>query len=420
MWNLISWRNIFRDQRIMNKIEHALAQLRAGKMIVVIDDESRENEGDLIAAASLITAETIHFMARQGCGLICLALTGQQLDRLELPLMIEAKNNKEQQGTAFTVSIDAAQGISTGISAADRAKTILAACDPAAVPSDLNRPGHIFPLRAVDKGVLERRGHTEAAVDLMRLAGLVPAGVICEIMASDGSMMRYPQLKAFAEEWQLPLISINDLVLYRQQERHMTLNKSAQCQLPTRYGVFDMAIYSDAENGEEAIVLTRGEDFSKALVRIHSECLTGDVFASLRCDCGPQLEQSLAQLAQSESGILIYLRQEGRGIGLMNKIRSYALQEKGLDTVEANHALGFPNDTRSYDMAVAILKQLGVRAIQLLTNNPQKIAALKAHWPEHSVERAPLEIAANRYNRVYLETKQQKMNHWLSDNVLIL
>ncbi len=373
----------------MNKIEHALAQLRAGKMIVVIDDESRENEGDLIAAASLITAETIHFMARHGCGLICLALTGQQLDRLELPLMVDAKNNNEQQRTAFTVSIDAAQGISTGISAADRAKTILTACDPAAVSSDLNRPGHIFPLRAVDKGVLERRGHTEAAVDLTRLAGLIPAGVICEIMASDGSMMRYPQLKAFAEEWQLPLISINDLVTYRQQQIYLALNRSAQCQLPTRYGLFNMAVYSNTLSGEEAIVLTRGKNFNKSLVRIHSECLTGDVFASLRCDCGSQLEQSLAQLAQSESGIFIYLRQEGRGIGLMNKIRSYALQEKGLDTVEANHALGFPNDTRSYDMAVAILKQLGVRAIQLLTNNPQKIAALKAHWSEHIVERVP-------------------------------
>lgn len=401
----------------MNNIKEALTHLRAGKMVVVIDDESRENEGDLIAAASLITPETIHFMARHGCGLICLALTGQQLDRLELPLMIDMRNNKEQQRTAFTVSIDAAHGVSTGISAADRAKTILAACDPAAIPSDLNRPGHIFPLRAVDKGVLERRGHTEAAVDLMRLAGLVPAGVICEIMASDGNMMRYPQLKAFAEEWQLPLISMNDLVLYRQQEIYLALNKSAQCQLPTHYGVFDMAIYNDADSGEEAIVLTSGKDFSKALVRIHSECLTGDVFASLRCDCGQQLEQSLMQLAESRAGILIYLRQEGRGIGLMNKIRSYALQEKGLDTVEANHALGFAADTRCYDMAVAILKQLGVGAIDLMTNNPQKIAALQAHWPEQSVERVPLTIESNVCNQTYLETKKRKMDHLL-DNLI--
>ncbi len=395
----------------MNNIDKALTQLRAGKMIVVIDDHHRENEGDLIAAGSLITPETIRFMAQQGCGLICLALTGEQLDRLQLPLMVTAENNREQQKTAFTLSIDAASGISTGISAADRAKTILTACCPTTHPEELNKPGHIFPLRAHEKGVLGRRGHTEAAVDLTRLAGLIPAGVICEIMDSDGTMMRLPRLKEFAEKWELPLVSIEELVAYRKELQFSTLTLQAECQLPTRYGVFDLKIYKD--NAQEALVLTKGTDLRHPLVRIHSECATGDIFGSKRCDCGEQLDAALAQLASSNGGILIYLYQEGRGIGLVNKILSYHLQEQGLDTVSANHALGFADDLRSYDIAISVLKQLGVCSLRVLTNNPRKLAALEAHWPNHAIERVSLNIKPNDNNHGYLKTKKFKMGHLL-------
>ena len=354
----------------MNSIKEAIVHIRNGGMVVVTDDEDRENEGDLIVAASAITAETIAFMAKEGSGLICLALTAEQLDHLHLPLMVEPKNNTEQQRTAFTISIDAATGITTGISAADRARTILIASDPNSTVKDLNRPGHIFPLRAAQNGVLERQGHTEAAVDLARLAGLPPAGVICEIMANDGTMMRGEALKKWAQTKKLPMISIAELRAYRLKESLETVafvqsraavNILAQCHLPTEYGVFNMSFYRNTHSNEEALVLSQGTDFSAATVRIHSSCFTGDAFSSLRCDCGQQLAESLKQLAQAKAGILIYLQQEGRGIGLVNKMRAYSLQEKGLDTVEANLSLGFSMDARRYDLAVDILKQLNVK-----------------------------------------------------------
>ncbi len=394
----------------MDNIIQAIEQIRRGGMVVVRDDDARENEGDLIAAAELITPESITFMARQGCGLICLALSAEQVDHLKLPLMVAADQNSEQQRTAFTLSIDAAKGITTGISASDRAKTILLASDPNTRAEDLSRPGHIFPLRAENNGVLDRAGHTEAAVDLARLAGLKPAGVICEIMAEDGNMMRGPELMAWAQHWQLPFISIAELMSYRQKIENQ-LQSVVECQLPTSFGAFKMKVYEDQQGAEEAIVLTQGDDFTKASVRIHSECITGDVFGSLRCDCGEQLQQALRQLAQEEAGILIYLRQEGRGIGLANKIRSYALQEQGLDTVEANHALGFQNDLRQYELAVAILKELGVEKINLMSNNPEKMAALAVHWPKKCLSRTPIWVKSNKENVAYLQTKRQKMGH---------
>ncbi len=405
----------------MNHIKEAIVQIRNGGMVVVTDDENRENEGDLIAAASTITAETIAFMAKEGSGLICLALTAEQLDRLNLPLMVESKNNTEQQRTAFTITIDAATGITTGISAADRARTILIATDPNSTAKDLNKPGHIFPLRAAQNGVLERQGHTEAAVDLARLAGLPAAGVICEIMANDGTMMRGEALKEWAKVNKLPLISIAELHAYRLKESLETvismqgraeLNVLAQCHLPTEHGIFNMSLYKSMRSFEEAIVLSHGTDFSAATVRIHSSCFTGDVLSSLRCDCGQQLDESLKQLAQAKAGILIYLQQEGRGIGLANKMRAYSLQEGGLDTVEANLSLGFSMDARRYDLAIDILKFLNVRKIELLTNNPSKMAALSVYWAEDALKRRALHIPPGVDNITYLKTKREKMGHF--------
>jgi 3,4-dihydroxy 2-butanone 4-phosphate synthase/GTP cyclohydrolase II len=406
----------------MHRIKEAIEQIRNGGMVVVTDDENRENEGDLIAAASTITAETIAFMAKEGSGLICLALTAEQLDRLNLPLMVVSTENTEQQRTAFTISIDAASGITTGISAADRARTILIASDPAATAKDLNRPGHIFPLRAAANGVLERQGHTEAAVDLARLAGLPAAGVICEIMAEDGTMMRGDELKEWAKVWKLPMISIAELRAYRlkepqsiiepMSEGRAVLEILAQCHLPTPYGLFNMSLYKNRHNNEEAIVLSQGTDFNQAMVRIHSSCFSGDVLSSLRCDCGQQLAESLRQLAQAKTGVLIYLQQEGRGIGLANKMRAYFLQEGGLDTVEANLSLGFSIDARRYDLAVDILKSLNVKEIELLTNNPLKMAALSAYWTKDALKRLALHIPPGVDNVAYLKTKREKMGHF--------
>lgn len=411
----------------MNNITEAIAQIQNGGMVVVTDDESRENEGDLIAAASTITAETIAFMAKEGSGLICLALTAEQLDRLNLPLMVAPTENTEQQRTAFTISIDAASGITTGISAADRARTILIACDPTSIAKDLNRPGHIFPLRAAANGVLDRQGHTEAAVDLARLAGLPAAGVICEIMAEEGTMMRGEALKEWAKTWGLPMISIAELRDYissvgadpcvRPGKDRTVLEILAQCRLPTEHGVFNMSLYKNTRNNEEAIVLSQGNDFSLAMVRIHSSCFSGDVLSSLRCDCGQQLAESLRQLAQAKTGILIYLQQEGRGIGLLNKMRAYALQEEGLDTVEANISLGFAMDARRYDLAIDILKYLGIEKIELMTNNPLKMAALSEHWPQDALKRLDLHIKPGVDNVAYLKTKQEKMGHFLLGEV---
>ncbi len=405
----------------MNRIKEAIEQIRNGGMVVVTDDENRENEGDLIAAASTITAKTIAFMAKKGSGLICLALTAEQLDRLNLPLMVAPTDNTEQQRTAFTISIDAAFGITTGISAEDRALTILIASDPAAIAKDLNRPGHIFPLRAAANGVLDRQGHTEAAVDLARLAGLPAAGVICEIMASDGTMMRGDALEKWAKTWKLPLISIAELLAYRVKETEVAIEPAevkpvleilAQCSLPTEQGIFNMTLYRNKQRNEEAIVLSQGSNFSTATVRIHSSCFTGDILSSLRCDCGQQLTESLRQLAQAKTGILIYLQQEGRGIGLLNKMRAYVLQEEGLDTVDANLSLGLSIDARRYDLAVDILKSLNVKKIELLTNNPLKMAALSAHWTKDALKRRALHIQPGVDNVAYLKTKREKMGHF--------
>lgn len=419
----------------MNHIKAVIKQIRNGGMVVVTDNENRENEGDLIAAASTITAETIAFMAKEGSGLICLALTAEQLERLNLPLMVTAQENTEQQRTAFTISIDAASGISTGISAADRARTILIASDPHSTAKSLNRPGHIFPLRAAAKGVLERPGHTEAAVDLARLAGLPAAGVICEIMANDGTMLRGERLKVWAKKWKLPMISIAELRIYLSdvfenanlgveadlcaRPKKAVLTVLAQCQLPTEQGVFTMSLYKNMHNNEEAIVLSQGNDFSEVMVRIHSSCFSGDVLSSLRCDCGQQLTESLSQLAQAKTGILIYLQQEGRGIGLLNKMRAYVLQEKGLDTVEANLALGLAMDARRYDFAIDILKHLGVKKIELLTNNPLKMAALAPHWSTDALKRRALSIEPSLHNAAYLKTKQEKMGHFLAGDIYV-
>lgn len=400
----------------MKSIEIALDRFQKGGMIIVVDNEDRENEGDLIIAAEKVTHTDITFMARNGCGLICLALSGEQIDKLQLPMM--SSYSQDHFGTAFTVSIDAAFGITTGISAADRALTIQLASHPEANPKQLTTPGHIFPLRAKKGGVLERPGHTEASVDLARIAGLWPAGVICEIMNPDGTMMRRPQLEEFAKTHKLPMMSIEELKAYRQHTESLAhentwLKKVAESSLPTKYGLFKLWIVQDSFTKKEHIALIYGDVHnSKALVRIHSECLTGDILGSLKCDCGPQLHQSLEQIAQAKAGVLIYLRQEGRGIGLIPKIHAYALQDQGYDTLEANKCLGFKEDERSYEAAIAILKSLNIKAIDLLSNNPQKIKAVTEHW-KNNVNRLPLIVGSNPMNEHYLSIKKQKMKHLL-------
>ena len=418
----------------MNTVGTAIETLKQGGMIIVLDDEGRENEGDLIASAQLITPEQINFMAREGRGLICLTLSKQQVDRLELPMM-DAKG-KDKFGTAFTVSIEAAHGVSTGISAHDRALTAKVAANPKSMPADIVTPGHIFPLCAKEQGVLIRAGHTEAGVDLARLAGLWPASLICEIMDNDGSMMKGASLRRFAKQYRLPMIHIQQLIEYRksqqktkgivqeleiEEEIHPKQNLSwhcvEQCNLPTEFGVFKLFYFKKEKDSVEYIVITKffAEDAilgnQEVLVRLHSQCLSGDVFSSLRCDCGLQLKQSLKLVANSQNGMIIYLPQEGRGIGLLNKIKAYQLQERGLDTCEANRKLGFEDDLRVYDEAIEILQYFGVKNTKLLTNNPQKINALKKHF---SVVSEPLLIKPNKHNQQYLKTKQKKMGHYFS------
>ena len=391
----------------MAKIAEALAFLQQGKMIVVVDDENRENEGDLICAASTVTAEQINFMAMFGRGLICVALPPEQIEQLDLSLMVRNAGETDLFGTAFTQSVDASEGITTGISAHDRALTIRLAADPNSTADTLVVPGHMFPLIAKKNGVLERRGHTETAVDLTRMAGLVPGGVICEILNDDGTMMRLPDLQQFAQAHGLPLISVEDLVQHR---INTEIKKVCTTTLPTQWGVFDLSIYHDAI-GREHVCMTLGtfapED--KPIVRIHSECLTGDVFESMRCDCGAQLQQSLQLIGRHEQGIIIYLRQEGRGIGLTEKIKTYALQDQGLDTVEANHALGHPTDARHYEVAVKMLRDLSVDNIFLLTNNPHKNNYLKQYKIE--VTQLALLAEVNQYSERYQRSKATKMGH---------
>lgn len=390
----------------MDKIETAIEHLRTGKMIVVVDDENRENEGDLITAAELITPAQINFMITHGRGLVCLALPAARIDHLQLSLLKSSKKNQDSFSTAFTESIDAKEGVTTGISAFDRAQTIRQAMQKNASGHDFVVPGHMFPLRAQPGGVLTRRGHTEAAVDLTSLAGLEPGGVICELLNADGSMMRLPQLEIFAKQHQLPLISIEDLVKFRLSFSSM----NAHATIPTAWGDYFVRVFSD-EQGREHLVLWRGELslVESPLVRIHSECLTGDVFGSKKCDCGQQLEHSMRQIANEKAGMIIYLRQEGRGIGLSEKIKAYALQEKGFDTVEANQLLGHPADGRSYGIVVKILEEFGINSVRLLSNNPLKIESLRS--ANIACSRISLAIPSHPENHFYLQTKIQKLGH---------
>jgi 3,4-dihydroxy 2-butanone 4-phosphate synthase / GTP cyclohydrolase II len=394
------------------RIEEALEQFRAGRMIVVIDDEDRENEGDLTIAAEMVTPDVINFMATHGRGLICLPMMEERLDELQIPLMVADNTTRFQ--TAFCVSIEARRGTTTGISAADRAATVIAAIDPATKPADLIRPGHMFPLRAVAGGVLRRAGQTEAAIDLARLAGLYPAGVICEVMKDDGSMARVPDLEKFCEHHGILMITIADLIRYRMRNERL-VRRFASPMLPTEYGDFRLHAYANDIDGETHLALVMGEDFAPdepVLVRVHSECMTGDVFGSMRCDCGPQLHTAMAALGREGKGVIVYLRQEGRGIGLAAKLKAYELQEQGRDTVEANLVLGFKPDQRDYGIGAQILFDLGVRKLRLLTNNPRKFVALNGYGLE-IVERVPLEIPATESNTRYLRTKKEKLGHLL-------
>jgi 3,4-dihydroxy 2-butanone 4-phosphate synthase / GTP cyclohydrolase II len=395
-------------------IEAALEDIRAGKMVVLVDDEDRENEGDLAMAAQAVTAEAINFMAKEGRGLICLSLTEERADYLELPLMV--RENSSGFGTAFTVSIEARRGVTTGISAADRARTVQVAIADETVPFDLARPGHVFPLRAKKGGVLVRAGQTEGSVDLARMAGLKPAGVICEIMNDDGTMSRMPQLKEFARKHDLKIVTIADLVAYRMR-KELLVRRAAETVLPTPYGgEFTAIAYENDVDKAQHLALVKGtiDPQQPTLVRVHSECLTGDVFGSQRCDCGEQLQSAMQQIEQHGSGIVLYMRQEGRGIGLVNKLKAYALQDHGHDTVEANEALGFKPDLRDYGIGAQILSDLGVRRIRLMTNNPKKVVGLEGYGLE-IVERVPVQIAATKANLRYLTTKREKMGHLLEN-----
>jgi 3,4-dihydroxy 2-butanone 4-phosphate synthase/GTP cyclohydrolase II len=393
-------------------IKEAIEDIKAGRFIIIVDDEGRENEGDLAMAAEMVDPDAINFMAKYGRGLICMPIIGERLDELNIPLMVG--ENTSKHNTAFTISIEAKKKVSTGISAYDRAATVKAVLDPDTRPEDIARPGHTFPLRAREGGVLVRAGHTEAIVDLARLAGLYPAGVICEVMNEDGTMARLPQLEMFAKEYELKIISITDLITYRRRHEKL-VTKVAQANLPTKYGQFTAIAYKSTIDPDQHVALVKGDLSSDepVLVRVHSECLTGDVFGSLRCDCGEQIEMALNAIAEEDRGVLLYMRQEGRGIGLHNKIAAYALQDKGLDTVEANETLGFPADLRDYGIGAQILVDLGLKNIKLLTNNPKKVVGLEGYGL-HVVETVPLRVDPNPLNLRYLETKQQKLGHILN------
>lgn len=394
-----------------NTIEEALEDIREGKIIVVVDDEDRENEGDLLMAAEKATPEAVNFMAKYGRGLICMPVTRERLAELGVHSMVERNTDSHQ--TAFTVSIDAIE-TTTGISAHERAITILKVLDPNATGADFKRPGHMFPLVAKEGGVLRRAGHTEAAVDLPKMAGLYPAGVICEIMSEDGSMSRIPQLMEFVKEHDLKIITIADLIAYR-RKKETFIKRVTEAKLPTRYGEFKVVGYVNSLNDEHHLALIKGEvlDGEPVLVRVHSECLTGDAFGSLRCDCGEQFASAMKKIEEEGRGILLYMRQEGRGIGLINKIKAYDLQDKGMDTVEANLALGFPADLRDYGIGAQILLDLGVKRLKLMTNNPKKIAGLTGYGIE-IVDREPIQMNHNERNENYLRTKKEKLGHILS------
>ena len=396
----------------ISTIQEAIDDIRGGKMVILVDDEDRENEGDLCMAAQFVSPETINFMARYGRGLICLSLSEEMADKLNLQPMVQ--ENKARFGTAFTISIEARNGVTTGISAADRATTIKTAVNPEAKPEDLVSPGHVFPIRARKGGVLVRTGQTEGSVDLCRLAGLTPAGVICEIMKDDGTMARMPDLEVFAREYNLKIVTIADLIDYRMQNESL-IRRVAQATIPTCYGGdFNIIVYENDVDQMQHIALVKGEieKGDEVLVRVHSECLTGDIFASKRCDCGDQLHCAMKMVEQEGKGVIVYMRQEGRGIGLVNKIKAYALQEEGQDTVEANIALGFKPDLRDYGIGAQILVDLGVHKMRLMTNNPKKIVGLEGYGIEIT-KRVPLEIHPNENNIRYMQTKQKKMGHLL-------
>jgi 3,4-dihydroxy 2-butanone 4-phosphate synthase/GTP cyclohydrolase II len=399
-------------------VEEAIADIREGKMVVVCDAEDRENEGDLTLAAQFATPEAINFMAKEGRGLICLALTGERCDELGLDLM--AAKNESPFETAFTVSVEAREGVTTGISAHDRARTIQVAIDPQSRPRDLVQPGHIFPLKAKDGGVLERTGQTEAAVDLARLAGLIPAGVICEIMNDDGTMARVPDLVEYCKRHGLKMVTVSDLIAYRRKHDKL-IERVVETSMPTDYGDFRVVGFRSLVDEKHHVALVKG-DVSGAddvLVRVHSECLTGDVFHSQRCDCGQQLEDALTQIEEAGEGVLLYLAQEGRGIGLLNKLRAYKLQEQGLDTVDANLELGLPADLRDYGIGAQILVDLGLSSIRLLTNNPKKIVGLEGYGLRVT-DQIPIEHESNAHNRGYLRAKKEKMGHLLHHQGLAL
>ena len=394
-----------------DSIDAVLADVRAGRPVIVTDDASRENEGDLIVAAEKATAESVAFLIRHTGGVICVSMQGAELDRLELPLM--TKSNTERMRTAYTISVDAAHGITTGISAADRATTIRLLAAPSTQPDDLTRPGHVFPLRYREGGVLRRAGHTEASVDLAKLAGLRPAGVISELVNEDGSMARLPDLLRFREQHGLKLCTIQDLIAYR-RTREKLVERLEVVEMPTEYGLFNLYLYRNTVDEHEHLALVKGriDPDRPVLVRVHSECLTGDVFASRRCDCGTQLHSALRQIEEEGSGVLVYLRQEGRGIGLAAKIRAYKLQEEGLDTVEANERLGFAADLRDYGLGAQILLDVGVRKFRFMTNNPRKVVGLEGYGLEMT-EQVPIRSVANPHNEKYLNTKRLKLGHML-------